>query len=357
MSVFKFRENFIKNNFSKVNYRELSLISGNLAHLYKDGIPINDAIGLIKEVTLNRSYKESLEKVVDLIQEGKSLSEAFGYMPEFYPKFFIGIISIGENSGKLYEVLCTLKNYYSKRVSIKKEIINSITYPLIILTSIIFLVIFMMLIVIPNFYEIYLSIGTTPPLSCSILYKISVYFKSNIILSVISIICWFILAPIIAIKGLSNTKNVYMFKNIKIINDFFEYIIVLILSIIVNSGVNISYGLKYCSEGMNLNYLSNKLNHINKNILTGESLTEALIDAEGFSKYTVAIVRIREESGSIGEGLNELSISLQENLSKRINKYLSFLQPFLIIFMSILITIFFIAFILPLFDALKSGIR
>ncbi|WP_252241849.1 type II secretion system F family protein [Clostridium sp. ZBS18] len=64
---------------------------------------------------------------------------------------------------------------------------------------------------------------------------------------------------------------------------------------------------------------------------------------------------MREESGSIGEALKELSLILEESLIKTVNKYLSLLQPFLIIFISIVITVFFMIFILPLFDSLKIG--
>ncbi|CDH91332.1 type II secretion system protein [Clostridium botulinum B str. Eklund 17B (NRP)] len=106
---------------------------------------------------------------------------------------------------------------------------------------------------------------------------------------------------------------------------------------------------------MHFNYISDKLNKINEDILKGSTLSEAITDINIFSKYTVAVVRVREESGSIGEALKELSLILEESLIKTVNKYLSLLQPFLIIFISIVITVFFMIFILPLFDSLKIG--
>ncbi|SFC96347.1 type II secretion system F family protein [Clostridium uliginosum] len=357
MRIFNIKKHFFQMRFNKVSSKELSLIAGNLAQLYKDGIAINDALDLVQEVTLNKEYKNSLSKVLRSIEDGKSLSKAFGEFKELYPEFFIGIISIGENSGKLYEVLYALKNYYSKRVFIRKEVINAITYPIFIFFSLIALIIFLITVVIPNFYDIYISIGSTPPLSCSMLYKFSKYLKDNILVSSISILCWIVLIPVIIVKNLSKRKITQTFKNIKIVKDFFEYMMVLTLSIIMSSGVNISYGLKYCSEGMSFRYLRDKLSDINKNILRGYTLTEAVDDTKAFSRYTIAIVKIREESGSVEEGLKELSILLEDNLTKNIKKYISLLQPFLIIFMASLITIFLIAFILPLFDTLKSGIR
>ena len=355
MSIFKKINCFLNKRYKKINYNELSLISGSLAQLYKDGIKINESLNLIKEVTLTKEYKRSISDIVKNIENGMTLSNAFDEKRELYPKFFIGIISIGENSGKLYEALKTLKNYYGKRAFINKYIISSLTYPMILMISILALMVFLTLVVIPNFHSIYLSIGIKPTFSCEKIYELSNYIKENPLLNFISFLCWGVFIPFISIRKLIDKRYVSLLSNFKIFNKFLEYVIVFILSIIVNSGMNISYGLRYCSDSMNFNYISDKLNKINEDILKGSTLSEAITDTNIFSKYTIAVIKVREESGSIGEALKELSLTLEESLIRTINKYLSLLQPFLIIFISIVITVFFMIFILPLFDSLKIG--
>ncbi|OSA97976.1 UNVERIFIED_ORG: type II secretion protein F [Clostridium botulinum] len=355
MSIFKKIKSFLKKGYKKINYNELSLISGSLAQLYKDGIKVNEALNLIKEVTLTKEYKISINDIVKNIENGMTLSDAFNEKKELYPKFFIGIISIGENTGKLYEALNTLKNYYEKRNFINKYIISSLMYPIILIISILALMIFLTLVVIPNFYGIYLSIGITPPFSCEKIYELSNYIKENQLFTFIYFLCWGVFIPFICIKRVMCERGISLLSNFKIFNKFLEYVIIFILSIIVNSGMNISYGLMYCSDSMNFNHIGDKLNKINEGILRGGTLSEAITDTNIFSKYTIAVIRVREESGSIGEALKELSVILEKSLIKRINKCLSLLQPFLIISISILVTVFFIIFIMPLFDSLKIG--
>ncbi|NRU52362.1 type II secretion system F family protein [Clostridium beijerinckii] len=87
------------------------------------------------------------------------MSQGFSEFKDLYPEFFIGIISIGENTGKLYEVLKGLSVYYDKSLFIKKEIKNACIYPMFIFISMILLSIFLVNEVIPNFFEIYKSMN------------------------------------------------------------------------------------------------------------------------------------------------------------------------------------------------------
>lgn len=356
MSIFKKATYFTNRKCYKVNYSELSLISGSLAQLYKDGIKINEALSLIQEVILTKEYKKSLNSVIKNIEDGITLSIAFEKSAPLYPKFFIGIISIGENSGNLYEALKTLKDYYGKRSFINKYIISSLTYPIMLIIGIIGMVLFSILVVIPSFYDIYSSIGIDPPWSCKSIYKLSIYVKENKFFSSLFFICWGVIIPVISMKSIRKKDYIWILKRFKIFNKFLEYITLFILSIIINSGMNISYGLNYCASSIKFDFIGDKLNIINESILKGSTLSEAVNNANIFSKYTLAVIRVREESGSIGKGLEELSFSLEKSLIKAINKYLNLLQPIFIILISIIIIIFFIVFILPLFDSLKVGV-
>ena len=148
-----------------------------MAQIYKDGIPITTALELVADILPNKTYKNSLLKVLVFIKQGKSLSEGFAQFKDLYPEFFIGIISIGENTGKLYEVLKGLNVYYDKSLFIKREIKNASAYPLFVFVSMIILIIFLINKVIPSFCEIYKAMNIELPANCKFLYDINSTFK------------------------------------------------------------------------------------------------------------------------------------------------------------------------------------
>lgn len=341
---------------SRVSEEQLSLIAGNLAQLYKNGIPIATALELVSDFSYNKIYKESLLKVLTFIQQGKSLSEGFSQFKTLYPEFFTGIIAIGENTGKLYSVLQGLNVYYSKCVLIKKEIKDASMYPLFIILSMIILGIFFVNNIVPSFCEIYKAMNIELPASCKVIYEFNNNFKENTFISAVTIACWSLML-LIALKYFSKKISIDKFARVSIVKLFFEYIMVLFFSIITSSGINISKGLKHCEESIAFIYLQDKIKNINGNILGGRTLTEALEKSGIFSKYTLAIIKVNEEGGTIEEGFKGLAVDLENSLSERIKKYLRLISPIFVVIMAGFIVVFLVGFVLPLFNNLKSGIR
>ena len=341
---------------SKVNEEQLSLIASNLAQIYKDGIPITTALELVSDVLPDKTYKNNLLKVLVLIKQGKSLSEGFAQFKDLYPEFFIGIITIGENTGKLYEVLKGLNIYYDKSLFIKREIKNESAYPLFVFVSMIILIIFLINKVIPSFCEIYKAMDIELPANCKFLYDVNNTFESNPLITLVTISSWGLIS-IILLKCFFKNISFEKLTKINIVKSFFEYIMVLLFSIITSTGINISQALEYCENSMSFAYLRKKIKEINMSILEGSTLTEALEKSRLFSKYTLAIIRIREESGTIEEGFKELSNNLEYKLFEQIKKYLRFISPIFVVIMASFIVIFLLDFVLPLFNNLKSGMR
>ncbi len=340
----------------KVDEKQLAFIAENLAQMYNAGIPIAMAVELVIDILSSRMYKDSLYKVLVSIKDGRSLSQSFGQYKELYPNLFLGMIAIGENTGKLYQVLKGISKFYSKLLFMKNEIKNACVYPIFVLISLVALSIFFVSTVIPNFCEIYKSMNIKLPVACQILYDIYNNVKNDPLITGITIVCW-TLVILIILKECSKKITVDKFSRIPIVKNFFEYMMVLLFSIITSTGINISDALEYCEESINFAYFRKKTGEINLNILKGKALTESLMLSGMFSKHTLAIIKIREESGTIEQGFKELSQDLEYKLSEQIKKYLKCINPAFMLIMASFIVMFLLEFVLPLFNNLQNGMR
>lgn len=336
----------------KMSIKYLMMISRNLGQIYKDGIPINEGIDLIGETIHNKDYKQSLQKISLYMKEGLNLSDSFKKFDNLYPPFFTGLISIGENTGKLYEVLWGISVFYEKYLNITEALKSACIYPAFVLMSIIILVILLTEQINPSFYEIYRSININPPSSCAFLYKVKIFFEQNMYMTIFCILCWGMVL-VLALKYVYTRFNIENFKRFKIVRNIIEYITVLLFSILCSTGINISNGLRFCEDSIRPQYLNEKLKNVNKDIMRGRGLTESLEKSNLLSKYTLAMIRIREESGTISEGFNEIAESMEQKISKEIKKYLSFITPAFVMLMAVCIVIFLIVFVLPLYDSLQ----
>lgn len=341
-----------KNNYSK---KQLKLIAKSLGQIYNDGIPINEGIDLISETINDKEYKKSLQKISLYMRDGLSLSEGFKRFDKLYPPFFTGFISIGENTGKLYEVLYGISIFYEKYSFITDSIKSACIYPLFVLGSIFCLLILLTEKINPSFYDIYISLNIKPPKSCSFLYDAKLFLEQNFYMTAVTIICWGIVS-LLVIRHLYSKLRIESFKRFRIVRDVIEYITVLLFYILCSTGINISYGLKYCEDSINPEYLNERLKEVNASIINGKGLTESLKKSNLLSKYTLSIIRIREESGTIEEGFKEISDNMEEKISREIKKYLSLINPVFVIIMAACIIIFLLVFVVPLYDSLQMGV-
>lgn len=351
-----FNKDMISAQRTRVNEKQISFIAKSLGQIYKDGIPINKALVLVEESVTDKKYKKSLKSIIKRINEGDSLSEAFKENGYLYPELFIGLIFIGENTGKLYDILIQLGSYYEKSSELKSEVKMACIYPCLILFSIMLLIVVFISRIIPSFYSIYNSMGITPSYFYAAVYNFQAGFKENFIVNMNFILCWSAVAIIVMRCILSNTSFNYTMK-LKIVKDILEYMTVLIFSIITNSGINILQGLEYCNGSIRPEYLNCKITGIRNSILEGNTLSEALEESSLLSNYTLAVIRVREETGSIDEGFKNVSLNLEKEIHKKVNNYLKALSPLLVIVMGILVFIFISVFVMPLFKEIQSGIR
>lgn len=337
----------------KYSYKNLSIICENLSGLYKDGLQITKAVNLLNEFPLRKDYKNSINILNESIIQGKTLSEGFMKSNNLYPKFFIGMIAIGEKTGKLHEVLNELSIYYKRREELEKEFINALVYPIFLVSSMIAISIFMIRFMIPQLDDIYKSIDSSIPYLTQIVIDFSNKVNEAPIIFLISSFIWIVLIPFILLKNNCNKILNLIFIKFKTLKEFRELEIILIIKVIVLSGINISLGLKYCEDDM----LNKKIyKDINENILKGLELSEALKISINLSEYSLAMIRLGEESGSLDEKLDCLSLKLHKKSNENLKKFTAIFQPLMIIIMSIGIFIFIGIFILPIFQGVYGGI-
>lgn len=336
--------------------KQVSFIARSLGEMYKDGITINKALTLVRESVSHKEYMNSLKTIHSAIHNGKGLSEAFKECTPLYPELFIGLIFIGENTGKLYEILKRLGNFYEKIYEIKNEVKMACIYPLFIIISIISFIGIFICKIIPSFYGIYNSMGITPSYFYRCVYNFQNNFTESYFVNMTYILCWTVIW-FMTIKFMISNGKFDFFLKVGLIKDVLEYITILIFSIITNSGINILHGLELCSNNIKPEFLNSKILEIRNSIMKGKTLSESLEESMLLSNYTLAVIKVREETGSIAEGFEILSIRLEGEIHKKIRNYLKALNPLLIIVMGTIVLIFISVFVLPLFKELQSGIR
>jgi type IV pilus assembly protein PilC len=110
----------------------LSRLSDNMNTMLSSGIPMIRALELTKDVVDNVSYRAAIDKSIDDIRGGSSVSDAFSKHEEF-PNVLVQMVKVGEETGNLGKILKTLSNFYQREVTQSVDTLVGLIEPVMII--------------------------------------------------------------------------------------------------------------------------------------------------------------------------------------------------------------------------------
>lgn len=127
---FKLEVPYVGDLFQKLY---LSRVADNLNTMLTSGIPMVRALELTKNVVNNQVYLAAIEKSIEDVKGGSSLSDAFDKHEQF-PSILIQLIKVGEETGNLGEILGTLAKFYRREVSNAVDTLVGMIEPIMIVS-------------------------------------------------------------------------------------------------------------------------------------------------------------------------------------------------------------------------------
>jgi type IV pilus assembly protein PilC len=119
---------FVKNLYSKLY---LSRIADNMNTMLLSGIPMVRGLDLTSNVVENAVFKKIIDKTVEDVKGGSSVSDAFAKHEEM-PGIFVQMVKIGEETGQLGNILKTLAAFYRREVTNSIDSLVSLIEPAMI---------------------------------------------------------------------------------------------------------------------------------------------------------------------------------------------------------------------------------
>jgi type IV pilus assembly protein PilC len=317
------------------------------------------AAGLNIDVALNLLLEEEGKlsslygKIKTEILTGKSLHKAFKDTGYFDPYEYYSI-KIGEEGGKVPEVLEKLQEHYSAKSELKRQIIGALTYPVIIVLISFGVLTFLMNYTVPLFSGVLEQLDIPLPKITVYVTEFSKYFQAvfkPIIFTVLSVSLIFYLS-----------RNALWFKKgsakvLKFVPVFGELTKRIHLSrlcdsmsTLIQSNVPLVKALEMNEEMINFHPLKITLADIRVAVLKGKPLYEAFEAHSIYERRFVSMIRIGEEVNQLGKSFQDLSLSYRSSVDHQTKVMKSLMEPLIIIFVGAVVGIVALSMILPIFE-------
>lgn len=323
-----------------------------LGVLLKAGINLKEALELIKQTQKQKKTKSILQIIVDDVISGKSLSEAIKKQQEF-SEYEFHSIKIGEETGTLYKISEQLGSFYNRKNEQRKHLINALTYPCIILTTAILVVIFMLQFVVPMFQDIFKQQNIEMPAITQFVVNISKFITSYGWLLILSSIL-LILSRLLfnkktwykRLKDNSLSKIPFIGKFIKTIylSQFTQAI-----ALLSASKVPIVNSITLVKQMINYYPLNVALNNVEECLLRGETLSHSLSANKLFDQKMIALVKVAEETNQTEFMFERLNNQYNSKVQQQSKVLSTIMEPIIILFVGLFVGFILIAMYLPMF--------
>lgn len=344
----------------KVGLDALIMFTHQLCSMLDAGIPVLNALDLIWKQTDDPDFQVVISQIRNRLARGSSISESFNEFPEVFPPIYRTLLGVADIGANLVKILRKLLEYLNNQREFIMKLKRAITYPVIVILFAIVVVIIMLLWVVPTFQQVFKKINIELPLFTQIVIKISDTMRTFgfwIIAIMLSIGLFYVYK-----KYSATEKGRDAIDGLKLKMPIFGKVIyaaaisrtVRSLSLLFGGGLPIAKSLEVASTTALNAKIAKALAWAQRRIVEGATLGSSLAETKAFPSFLVEMVSVGEESGTLVEMLDRVSIHFEEEFDFRINKFLTMLEPLLIIFVGGLVVFILLSIYLPIFK-LWSG--
>lgn len=335
------------------NLKKKQALYNDLFLLFSAGLDMKRALELIVEEQKNKKDKTVLSKVYNEVIAGVSLSEALNQEKDF-TDYEIYSLKIGEESGKLVEVLEHLKNYYHKRIEQKRQVSSALSYPIVVLCIAIAAVTFMIGFVVPAFAKTFSTFNAELPPITQWLIDVSDNFYFYISSTLTCVLLLLILLKIFKDKPVVKKWKAKVILSIPFIGkivhlskltQFCEN-----MRLLVSAKTSLLESINLTSQMINFYPLQEGLIRAKKDVMNGESLNQSLKKSKIFPSRMVYLLAVGEEVNKLEEIFLQLSELYGNELQHKSKLLGSVLEPILLIFIACLVGFIVIALYMPMFS-------
>ncbi|HEY6806952.1 MAG TPA: type II secretion system F family protein [Pyrinomonadaceae bacterium] len=341
----------------KVKAKELSVFTRQFSVMIDAGLPLVQCLEILAQQQDNKYFQQVLLQVRQDVEEGSTLSAAMTRHPKVFDQLYCNMVDAGETGGILDLILQRLSTFIEKIVKLKRDIISAMIYPVAVILLAIVAVAVIMIVVIPQFQNIFLGLlgpGEQLPLPTRIVVGISNFLAGWGGLSMLAVIIGTSVAVSYYYKTPGGRWNIdKLLLKLPIFGDILRKIAVArfsrTLSTLLSSGVPILQSLDITARTAGNVVIEKAIEKVRSGVERGESFVDPLKATEVFPNMVAQMIGIGEQTGALDAMLGKIADFYEQEVDSAIANLLTLIEPALIAFLGVTIGSIVIAMYLPLF--------
>jgi type IV pilus assembly protein PilC len=329
---------------------QLEVIS-NLATMLTAGIPIFDAVDSLREESKG-ALRKVLNVLHDSLAEGHPLSHGMEKLPRIFDPVTVNLIKAAEESGTLEQTLKDLTVSIKKEQAFNDQLKSSLTYPTFVFVIFVAVLAFILCFVVPRLGRVFSGMADLPP-ATEFLLSASQFLRGNfiaIILVTVVVIVGIsvfyqarrreVLSALLSLPGLRKLGQEIDLANFS-----------RSMGMLLSAGIPVAEALNFSAAVVSKKEVRRMIERMSRDVDAGHSLARGMRASKGVAPaMMVRITETAEASGALESSMKDLSDYFETQVSRRLRKAATLLEPVMLVVMGLLVGGMMLAVIAPIYN-------
>lgn len=339
----------------KMTSKDLNFFLTQLSTYVKAGIPLVDSMEILSRQAKSKSVRMLYKKIVFELNRGTGFSACLERQGKVFPKMLINMLKTSEMTGDLTGVLDDMAAYYKQQDSNRKQIINAMTYPSVLMIFAIAVLTFIITYVVPSFTEMYASAGASLPTITQVIMDVSDFVIQNwyYILIVIFIIVVIFSLLYKSSKSAKHAMQSFV-MHIPVVSDMIKYNQLVTFtgtfSTLIKHDVFITDSMDILSRITENEIYKRIIDNAIENLSKGNGVSVAFKGHWAFPATAYEMLVTGERTGKLGEMMSHVAEYYQEEQTNLVARMKSLIEPIMIVLLAVIAGVILLAVVVPMFD-------
>ena len=339
----------------KLKPEDLSFTLTQLSTYIKSGIPLVDSVRILAKQAKKPAHKKIYGQVVYELLKGESFSTALAKQGKVFPSLLINMVKTSEMTGDLPSILDDMAEYYTSMNQTRKHMKSAMTYPIVVLTIALGVLVFMLVYLVPQFASMFESNDAKLPAITLIVLGVSSFIQNYYIYLIVGIV-----VMIVIFKYLMN--HVQSFKlsvqtilmhlpvvgKIIIYNEIANF--TKTFASLLNHGVFITDSMEILSKITDNEVFKKIINKTLENLSKGEPVSSAFRGEWAIPVVAYEMIVTGENTGQLGLMMEKVSNHFQAMHKTIIDQMKSLMEPLMIVFLAGIVGVILLSIVTPMFS-------
>ena len=325
----------------KIPHGQLLVFTEQLGHLLQAGMTLDEGLSILEKRLKQPRVQQMTHALHQALVDGRSFSRALSEFPRIFPPLYVNMVSAGEASGALPQILLRLVKHLMQAKDLRDRVQQALIYPAFLALAGAILITIFITFMVPQLTGFMSETGGALPLPTRILlhihHAITGYWWVGVLLAI---------GAIIGFRAFVRTDEGRItwdrFRLLipgygRVIRHRYYAQFSRTLGTLIENGIPLLRSLDLVTEIASNRFLELKLGEVRRAVIDGATLSGALQEQKLFPDLLTDMMAVGEQTGHFAEAMQSIADVYERELDRTVAIISQLIPPVIIVVIAVLV--------------------